>query len=229
MLLYRNMTEGREPEAVVYPSAPLRAVAIEVTFPSLLDAISRFGAFQRRHTAEFDRLYETSGDEDVLPDGREFGRPRSTVLMGRGPEPERAVSIARDQLAVITYTYAMGFNGFASWGMPMLLEGLRDLSVDRIATVSYRYENRIPHDTRDRTACLQSHPKSAAKRSHEESDSPRCAASLWSCSFWACVTRTRRKRTSLAGSLARFFGVIADDCTTSDAMCQLAENSGRIS
>ena len=148
MVLCRNMSEGREPEAVVYPGAPLRAVAIEVTFPALLDAVSRFGAFQRRHFADFDRLYEASGDdEDVVPDGREFSRPRSTVLMGREPR-ERAVTIARDQLAVITYTYSTGFAGFAKWAMPMLREGLGDLAVERVKRVSFRYENRIPHDTR---------------------------------------------------------------------------------
>ncbi len=143
------MSGGREPDAVVYPGAPLRAVAIEVTFPALLDAVGRFGSFQRRHSTEFDRVYETSREgADELPDGREFSRPRSTVLMGVGSEPERAVSIARDQLAVITYTYATGFAGFLAWAMPMLREGLSDLAVERITSVAYRYENRIRHDTR---------------------------------------------------------------------------------
>jgi hypothetical protein len=92
-------------------------------------------------------MYETSGDdEEPLPDGREFGRPRSTVLMGRGRK--RAVSIARDQLAVITYSYDDGFSGFLSWGLPTLREGLQDLDVGRVLGVAYRYENRIQQATR---------------------------------------------------------------------------------
>ena len=138
------MAEARVPEALVYPGAPLRAVAIEVRFPALLDAVNRFAAFQRRHLAVYDRLYEASGDQDA-PDGREFSRPNSLVLMGR----DRAVSIARDQLAAVTYPYQGGFPGFAEWALPTLREGLGDLGVERIAAVSYRYENRIQHDTRD--------------------------------------------------------------------------------
>ena len=139
---------GREPEVVVYPGAPLRAVAIEVGFSDLIDAVSRFGAFHRRHAADFDRIYETSADGEEMPaDGREFNRPRSTVLMGRGPTPERAVSIAKDQLAVITYPYDRGYSGFLSWALPTLREGLADLDVTLIKSVAYRYENRIRHDT----------------------------------------------------------------------------------
>jgi hypothetical protein len=141
-----QMSEGRVPEAVVYPGAPLRAVAIEVGFSALLDALPRFGAFQRRHLAEFGHLYETSADErESLPDGNEFARPRTVVLMGRGRK--RAVTVARDQLAIITYGYTDGFAGFMDWAMPMLREGLSDLGVERILGTSYRYENRIPHDT----------------------------------------------------------------------------------
>ena len=55
---------GPMPEAIVYPGAPLRAVALEVHFHPLIDAMSRFGAFQRRHRGDFSRLYETSGDGD---------------------------------------------------------------------------------------------------------------------------------------------------------------------
>jgi uncharacterized protein (TIGR04255 family) len=140
------MTQKIQPDAVVYPGAPLRAVAIEVRFPALLDAFSRFGAFQRRHAAAFDRVYETSEDKrHTLPDGREFERPRTAVLMGR--ERDRAVSLANDQLTVITYPYTAGFKGFLSWAMPMLREGLEDLGVEQVTGVSFRYENRIKHDT----------------------------------------------------------------------------------
>jgi uncharacterized protein (TIGR04255 family) len=142
------MTERVEPDDVVYPGAPLRAVAIEVRFGALLDAFSRLGVFQRRHAADFDRVYETSEERrHMLPDGREFERPRTAVLMGR--ERDRAVSLANDQLAIITYPYTAGFAGFLSWAMPMAREGLADLGVEKITGVSFRYENRIRHDTKD--------------------------------------------------------------------------------
>jgi uncharacterized protein (TIGR04255 family) len=144
MLRSTKMQEGREPEAVVYPHAPLRAVAVEVRFSPLLDAFARFGAFQRRHNDDFGHVYEVSGDDrENLPKGREFARARSAVLMGN----ERAVSVATDQLAVVTYKYPQGFNGFRSWALPLLREGLGDLGVERINGVSFRYENRINHDT----------------------------------------------------------------------------------
>ena len=146
-MISEKMSEGSVPE-VIYPGAPLRAVAVEVGFRPLLDAMSRFGAFQRRHLNDFNRLYETSGDDrerESLPEGREFSRPRSAVLMAR--DRARAVSVARNQLAVITYPYSSGFVGFMAWALPMLREGLDDLGVERITEVSYRYENRIKHDT----------------------------------------------------------------------------------
>lgn len=138
------MTERRDPEVLVYPGAPLRAVAIEVGFPPLLDAFPRFAKFQRRHP-EFGTLYETSADDDgdMVPDGHEFARPRTAVLM-RGQE--RAVTVAREQLAIITYPYATGFAGFTGWALPLLREGLDDLEVGPIKRVSFKYENRIKHD-----------------------------------------------------------------------------------
>lgn len=142
------MAEEGTPEEIVYPRAPLRAVAIEVSFRPLLDAMSTFGKFQRRHVDEFSRLYETSGDDydpEIPPDGREFMRPRSAVLMARNRE--RAVSVAKDQLAVITYPYTTGFKGFMTWALPMLAEGLDVLDVQHVRALSYRYENRIEHDT----------------------------------------------------------------------------------
>lgn len=140
------MTDRRDPEAVVYPGAPLRAVAIEVGFPPLLDAFPRFAKFQRRHHERFNGLLETSTDDtdgESVPDGHEFARPRTAVLMGQ----DSAVTIAKDQLAVITYQYATGFSGFLKWAMPLMREGFDDLGVDRITRVSFRYENRIKHDT----------------------------------------------------------------------------------
>lgn len=142
------MTQKVAPDHVVYPGAPLRAVAIEVRFPALLDAFSRFGAFQRRHTADFDQVYETSEDKrHALPEGREFERPRTAVLMGRARD--RAVSLANDQLTIITYPYRAGFTGFCSWAMPMVREGLVDLGVEQLTGVNFRYENRIKHDTKN--------------------------------------------------------------------------------
>jgi uncharacterized protein (TIGR04255 family) len=136
------------PPAVVYPGAPLRAVAIEVSFPALLDAFERFGAFQRRHLDEFN-LHETPVEDKEtdksLEGGSEFARQGSLVLMSKNRE--RAVTIARDQLAFITYPYSTGFAGFRSWAMPLLREGLADLTLDSVLGVSFRYENRIKHDT----------------------------------------------------------------------------------
>ena len=64
-------------------------------------------------------------------------------------ERDRAVSLANDQLAVITYPYTAGFTGFLSWAKPMIQEGLTDLGVERVTAVNFRYENRIRHDTND--------------------------------------------------------------------------------
>jgi uncharacterized protein (TIGR04255 family) len=137
--------EEREPKAVIYPGAPLRAVGIEVGFPALLDALARFGAFQRRNGKTFTYLFETSGadyERIRLPEGREFEQPRSAVLISS--DRSRAVSVSTDQLAAITYPYETGFGGFTEWALPTLREGLRDLEVECISRVGYRYENRIP-------------------------------------------------------------------------------------
>src|SRR4051794_21008970 len=133
MLRSERMSGPTVPEAIVYPGAPLRAVAVEVGFRSLLDATSRFGAFQRRHFHEYNRLVETPDDgrERVgRPEGREFMRPGSATLLAR--DRERAVSVARDQLAVIAYSYRGGFTGFVKWALPTLREGLADLGVERV-------------------------------------------------------------------------------------------------
>ncbi len=133
---------GYDP-AEVYAGAPLRAVAIEVGFPTLLDAVSRFGAFQRRHP-ELDRVWEAQGDPPSH-DGREFARAATTVLRNDA----RAVSIASDRLAAVAYTYDGGFRGFKSWAMPLLVEGLACIDTPTVASVRFRYENRIEHDTRN--------------------------------------------------------------------------------
>lgn len=136
------MAERRDAEAVVYPGAPLRAVAIELSFQALLDAPSRFGVFQRRHLREFSRVVEPPDDE------RDAGRgDERTMLLAR--DRNRAVSVARNQLSAITYTYDTGFAGFTKWAEPMLKEGLGILEVpiEDVSTISYRYENRIRHKT----------------------------------------------------------------------------------
>ncbi len=137
-----------QPAVEVYPNAPLRAVAIEARFPALLDAIPRFGVFQRRHISEYDRLYETElDDDDHLTSGDdESEHRRSVMLLNR--TRVRALSVARDRLTVITFSY-LGFVDFTAWAVPMLLEGLRDLGVENINRLNYRYENRIKRATRE--------------------------------------------------------------------------------
>lgn len=139
---------SREPEVVIYPGAPLRAVAIEVGFaPPLLDAVSRFAAFQRRYLGDFAIVREVAEYEWEPDDGREFKRPRSTVLIDA--EKQRAVTIAMDQLAVVTYPPYAGFSAFLAWALPMLIEGLRDIGANRLSRIAFRYENRIPHSRED--------------------------------------------------------------------------------
>src|ERR1700727_3132493 len=102
MLACVRMPARPEPEEVVYPLAPLRAVAIEVWFAPILDAFARLGAFQRRHRQEFSRLHENTGDHtEMRLDGREYERPRTALLIGR----DRAVLVARDHVAAIAYAY----------------------------------------------------------------------------------------------------------------------------
>lgn len=133
------MASQREPDPIVYPQAPLRAVAIELQFEPLLDAQAKFGAFQRRHRSDFSRVVEAKGDDD---------RPRTGATMLMASDRSRAISVARDQVSAITYVYAHGFAGFTQWAVPLLQEGLEDLQVASLSSVSFRYENRIVHDTR---------------------------------------------------------------------------------
>lgn len=133
---------GREgpaqPTAEVYPGAPLRAVAIEVYFPALLDAHARFGTFQREHAAEFDQLVFRRIDGDFDP---EMDHPRVAVLLNQ--KMDRAIAIAADHLSVVTYTYAGGFAGFSSWGLPILRSAMKALEARALTRVCFQYENLI--------------------------------------------------------------------------------------
>lgn len=129
-----TMLESSVPAVEVYPGAPLRAVAIEVYFPSMLDAYARLGAFQRRH-AEFGRLVLTEWPSRADHD-------HAAILFAQGQE--RALAVAFDHVAAVTYTYSEGFEGFRSWALPLLREALTDLEPRRIDKVRYRYENVIP-------------------------------------------------------------------------------------
>lgn len=118
-----------DPAPEVYPGAPLKAVAIECNFAPLLDAVQRFGAFQRRHAATFTRVAlaesRDSRDSNLLLD----------EASGRG------VAISPTLLSLVTYSYAGGFSEFAEWAEPFLTDALDLLDVPRFTAVVYRYEN----------------------------------------------------------------------------------------
>ncbi len=116
------------PPRELYPGAPLRAVAMEVGFEGLLDAVSRMGAFQRTHRSTFPRLFGPEGDL----------RP-SCLLLGE----DRGVAVARDQVAVITYDYEKGYEELARWGVPLLGEALDTIGVRDLTLVRFRYENLV--------------------------------------------------------------------------------------
>lgn len=129
-----------DPPVVVYPRAPLQAVAIEVYFHGVLDALTRFAAFQRRHDEEFDRLYvpRTGLESD------EFDLLRPVLLLG--DDGTRGIAIASNQLSVITYPKDdpyPGFEEFSRWAIPALAEGLDALEPKRMTRVGFRYENVI--------------------------------------------------------------------------------------
>lgn len=138
------MPERREPEAILYPGAPLLAVAIEVSFPPLLDAFAKFGAFQRKHRDDFDENVIESPADAEAAEGEQRSRPRTTLITRNR---ERAVSVSSNQLAAVTFEYRLGFSDFMPWAMTQLQDGLSILGVERIRSVSYRYENRIRADT----------------------------------------------------------------------------------
>lgn len=140
---YMAQTQGgehrkEEPPEEVYPGAPLRAVAMEARFAPLLDAHARFGAFQRAHAIDFDRLLFADSGDELGPD---LDGTYDAILFSKSLA--RAVGIAPDGLAVVTYDYGSGFTGFMSWALPLLQEGLRALDVPRFTSVRFRYENAI--------------------------------------------------------------------------------------
>lgn len=122
------------PEDIVYPGAPLKAVAIEVNFAPLLDAHARIGVFQRTQSSDFPDV--------VLPEERradpELSRRRAVVLLGE----DRAIALGRDLVAIATYKYE-GFRDFVSWALPLLRDALKAIEPPTIESVRYRYENVI--------------------------------------------------------------------------------------
>ena len=127
------------PPRELYPGAPLRAVAMEVYFSGLLDAVARMGEFQRRHARELERLYVPRGAGTAGGDADREGQ-RPVMLLG----DDRGLAVANDQVAVITYDYAKGFEGFGAWGLPMLGEALDTVGVlGDLTRVRFRYENLI--------------------------------------------------------------------------------------
>lgn len=122
----------------LYPGAPLRAVAMEVYFPGLLDAVARVAELQRKHWAEFPRLYTPPA---AAPPGAD---PQPLLLLGQ----DRGLAVASDQVAVITYDYADGFDELARWGFPKLREALDAVGVlGDVGRVRFRYENLIDTGT----------------------------------------------------------------------------------
>lgn len=123
-----------EPPKEVYPSAPLRAVALECHFAPMLDAHARFGTFQRRHV---DDLPSVNIPED--------GTGTSAPVLLLNTKASRGVAIAPSFVAVVTYSYVGGFNAFLEWAEPLLNEALDVLDQSRITAVTYRYENVIDY------------------------------------------------------------------------------------
>jgi hypothetical protein len=99
---------------------------MELYFEGVLDAVTRMGAFQRAHRGTFGRLYAADRDP--------------AFLLGE----DRAVAVARDQVAVITYDYEKGYEELVAWGLPMLGEALDTIGVDGpLSRVRFRYENLV--------------------------------------------------------------------------------------
>lgn len=131
MLAAGMTTNGEKKPGEVYPSAPLKAVAMEFYFAHLLDACSRFASFQRKHAAVFSRVVAKDPDDPhaavfLLEDGR-----------------ERGVAISPTMFSVVTYRYVDGFDGFIKWAAPFIEEALHVLDVPRFTSIAYRYENII--------------------------------------------------------------------------------------
>ena len=129
------------PARELYPGAPLRAVAMEVYFPGLLDAVARLGELQRKHFQELGRLYVPRTE---LAEGADLDRHRPVLLLGK----DRGMAVANDQVAVITYDYAKGYDELVRWGLPMLREALDTVGVlGALTRVRFRYENLIDAGT----------------------------------------------------------------------------------
>lgn len=126
-----NRTRGPEPVAEVYPSAPLKAVAMEFYFAHLLDAQARFGNFQRRHAAVFPRVMMKDDDD-----------PQGAILLLEESK-ERGVAISPTMFSIVTYRYGDGFEGFRKWAAPILEEVLQLLDIPSLTSIAYRYENVI--------------------------------------------------------------------------------------
>lgn len=130
------MASANDPPSEVYPLAPLAAVAIEVHYKPLLDALDRFSAFQREHDEEYPHV--------VLPDDLgdvTLRRRRVATLVHESGD--RAVAIGRDLVAVVTYDYENGFPGFSSWALPVLRKALDAIQPTRLERLRYVYENEI--------------------------------------------------------------------------------------
>jgi hypothetical protein len=127
---------GAEPRAEVYARAPLGAVAIEVYFNPLLDALERLGRFQREHAREF--VHMILPDELDTPTLRR--RRAATLIHASG---DRAIAVGRDVVAAVTYVYHEGFAGFLAWSLPVLRNALATIDPSRIERVRYVYENEI--------------------------------------------------------------------------------------
>jgi uncharacterized protein (TIGR04255 family) len=118
-----------DPKTEIYPRAPLRAVAIELNFKPLLDAVQRFGAFQRRHSQTFTRTRLADPEES---------RDANLLLDEAG---SRGVGISPSSLSFVTYSYDSGFEGFTEWSEPLMMEALDLLELSSFSDVAYRYEN----------------------------------------------------------------------------------------
>jgi hypothetical protein len=130
--------QATDPAVELYPGAPLEAVAIELTFPAVLDAHARFGSFHRKHRGEFGTVVFPG---DVEPyDGE---RPRTTLLLS--DSSERAIAIGAEQIVAVAYNYKTGFAGFTSWALPLLAEAVAAIDVTP-NSARYRYENVVTLD-----------------------------------------------------------------------------------
>ena len=121
-----------DPHRVIYPGAPLRAVAIELYFDGVLDALTQFGEFQRRHRSTFDRTLFAESKSTTFP---------PAILVGR--RDKRGFGIGPTMMAALAFSYETGFDGFLGWAFPLLTEALELLEIRAVTRVVYSYENLI--------------------------------------------------------------------------------------